>query len=221
MAGCSTATPSLTTLLVRQGTPAVDFGAEISPPPVRLATARPAIRELSRVSPVASDLEAEDAGLRDALAAVRNVPSVATHLAAAREYRRLGILDRAIDHLEQGAAFDEYDPAVNDALARTWRDWGMPGLGLTSAHRAVYAAPRSAIARHTLGTLLFALGRTADAEANFRAAVGLDSSAWYAWQNLCRLTLDSGRTQESIVLCQRATAARREAREASRHEPHH
>jgi Tfp pilus assembly protein PilF len=178
-------------------------------------TSRPAIRELSRVSS-ASDLEGQDVRLRDALAAVLRAPSIATHLAAAHEYRRLGILDRAFDHLEQGAAFDHFDPAIHDTMARTWRDWGMPGLGLSSAYRAVYAAPRSATVRHTLGTILYALGRPADAEASFRAAVSLDPSAWYAWQNLCRITLDGGRTQEAIVLCQRATAARRDALEASR-----
>lgn len=168
------------------------------------------------MSPSAYSLEGQKGRLRDALAAVSKAPSIATHLSAAHEYRRLGILDRAFHHLEQGAAFDDFDPAIQDTMARTWRDWGMPGLGLSSAYRAVYAAPRSATVRHTLGTILYAMGRPADAEANFRAAVGLDPSAWYAWQNLCRLMLDGGRTQEAIVLCQRATAARRDALEARR-----
>ena len=141
---------------------------------------------------------------------VRQAPALATHLAVAEEYRRLRIFDRAYDHLEKGARFDEHNAAVNDAMARTWRDWGLPGVGLSSAYRAVYAAPRSAVARHTLGTLLYALGRRADAEKAFRDVVSLDPSAWYGWQNLCHLAMADARTHDAIALCQRATATRRD-----------
>jgi tetratricopeptide (TPR) repeat protein len=167
-----------------------------------------------------TEVEVTDPGLRDALAAVRRAPTIATHLAAAREYQRLGIFDRALDHLDRGVAIDTFDPAVNDAIARVWRDWGMPGLGLAHAHRAVYAAPRSATARHTLGTVLHALGHLEEAENSFQEAAGLDPSAWYAWQNLCTITLKAGRTQQAILYCQRAASARTSALETSRHERH-
>jgi predicted Zn-dependent protease len=178
----------------------------------------PSIRDVWRTSPAASDVDATDPGLRSALANLQSAPALATHLAAAQEYRRLGILDRAFDHLKAGALFDEHDPAVNDALARTWRDWGLPGMGLSNAYRAVYAAPRSAIPRHTLATLLLALGKRADAEAALREVVRLDPSAWYGWHNLCRMVMADGRTQEAIPLCQRAETARREHVKAAGHE---
>jgi Flp pilus assembly protein TadD len=97
---------------------------------------------------------------------------------------------------------------VNDSLARLWRDWGMPELGLASAHRATYAAPRSPTARHTLGTLLYAMGMRQAAESSFRQAVDLDPHAWYAWQNLCTVAMADGRTKDAISLCQRAERER-------------
>jgi tetratricopeptide (TPR) repeat protein len=180
-----------------------------APAPVS-PSAAPAIREVSRSSGSTADIDRTDDRLRRALAAAVATPSVTTHIAAAEEYRRLGILDRAMAHLQQGAQFDEHDVAVNDALARTWRDFNLPGFGLTYAYRAVYAAPRSATARHTLGTIFYAMGRHADAEHSFRSTVALDPSAWYAWQNLCHVVMADGRTQEAIELCHRASAARRE-----------
>ena len=219
LGGCATAAPSLTRHFVRQGTPSVDLGGPKVASKSRTASHPDgpiqAIREISRFSPSAADVDGTDVGLREALKAAQGTPSLATHLAAAQEYRRLGIFDRAFDHLDSGAQFNEHDAGVNDAMARTWRDWGLPGMGLSNAYRAVYAAPRSATVRHTLGTLLHALGRRADAEQSFRQVVDLDPLAWYGWQNLCHLTMSDGRTREAIALCQRATVTRRQALKAS------
>ena len=219
LGGCTTAAPSLTRHLVRQGQPTVDLGGmEAAPPRASGDAAIPAIRKTSRVSPSVADVEATDPGLRDAVAAARSAPSVATHVAAAAAYRRLGIFDRALDHLDLARASDSNDPTVNDAIARIWRDWGLPGVGLVNAYRAVHAAPRSATPRHTLGTLLYALGQVSDAEASFVEAVQIDPGAWYAWQNLCTIAFKAARTQQAIVYCKRADSARRSALEASHHE---
>jgi protein O-GlcNAc transferase len=218
LGGCAAASPGLTRQFVRQGTPAVDLGGpEIQAGLAAAHTAGgvpQAIRGVSRVSPPEADVDRADLTLRHALAAAAGHASLSTHLAAALEYRRAGILDRAYDHLEAAATFDPHDPAVNDTLARIWRDWGFPGVGLSYTYRAVYAAPRSATARHTLATLLHALGRHGEAEAGYRQAIALDPAAWYAWQNLCALAMRDGRTQDAILQCQRAAALRRDSLKA-------
>ena len=106
--------------------------------------------------------------------------------------------------------------ALHDALARAWRDWGLPERGLTSAHRAVYYAPESAEARNTLGTVLWALGQRQPARRAFEDAVALDPHAWYAVRNLCEVALTDGRTKDATTLCRRATALRKAAGEATR-----
>jgi tetratricopeptide (TPR) repeat protein len=191
----------------------VDLGGLIAPAvvPTEAATREPipSVREVSRYSPAAADAEGVDARLQAALKNVQRTPTPAAHLAAAEEYRRLGILDKAFAQLQQGAALDEHDARINDGLARIWRDWGLPGMGLSNAYRAIFAEPRAAIPRHTLGTLLYALGQRAEAEKAFQEVVSLDPSAWYAWKNLCQLATTAGRTQEAIGLCHRASEARR------------
>jgi len=208
----------LTRHLIREGTPSIDFGGP-SATGSEAATLNfngpiPPIREVSRSSGEAVEIESADVRLRAALTAVQAQPSLATHFAAAEEFRRLGNFDRVFEELQRSAQFDEHNAAVNDALARTWRDVGFPGLGLANAYRAVYAAPRSATARHTLGTLLYAMDRRADAERCFREAVALDPLAWYAWQNLCQLSMTGGRTQEAITNCHQASALRSKSQKA-------
>jgi tetratricopeptide (TPR) repeat protein len=170
------------------------------------------IAEVSRFYPEAANLDGQDPQLKAALAAVVTAPTFDHYVSAAQAYQSLGVRDRAYDYLQQAIAIDPNSAAVNDGLARLWRDWRLPQHGLANAHRAVYAAPRSATARHTLGTLLYALGLRTEAEKAFRAATALDPHAWYAWQNLCNVTMADGRTKDAIPLCQRADAERAAAR---------
>jgi tetratricopeptide (TPR) repeat protein len=205
--GCaSAARPTLVNRLVRQGTPTVDVGGprlpstrlrRPMPPPVPIAT------NVSRVS-AGSSLEASDPALRAALNNLLIAPTADHHLKVAAAYRRLGILDGSYEYLQKTLAMHGPDPAVYDAIARLWRDWGNPALGLGDAYRAVALAPRSAAARNTLGTLLYRLGRIGDAEAQFKAAVGLDAYAWYAYSNLCHVSMALGRTLDAIGQCRRA-----------------
>jgi tetratricopeptide (TPR) repeat protein len=213
--GCASAhTPTLTSRFVVQGTPAVDLGG----PPVAAATARPIgppapMRAVRRSTTISADLEATDPRLKASLAATRQTPTLERQLEAARRYQRLGVIDRAIEYAEAGVQLAPHDAAAHDALARLWRDGGLPGLGLASAHRAVFLAPESAAARNTLGTVLQALGKGREAGDAFEAAVRLDRGAWFAWQNLCELSMRAGETKRAIVLCQRAAAERAHARE--------
>jgi Flp pilus assembly protein TadD len=112
-------------------------------------------------------VEAVDPTLRVALTNLLVAPTVDHHLAVARAYRQLGIMDDAVEYLSRSLVTNGPNAAVYDALARLWRDWGWLELGLADAHRAVYYDPQSAAARNTLGTLLFRLGKRTDAEAEF------------------------------------------------------
>jgi MSHA biogenesis protein MshN len=136
-------------------------------------------------------------------------PTAAHHLQVARAYRRLGIFDTAHDYLARSLTLNGPDPVVHDAMARLWRDWGQPGLGLSHAYQAVHLAPDWAVSQNTLGTLLFRLGHRADARERFEAAVRIDRGAAYALENLCTVYQAEGRTRDAITACRQAESARR------------
>lgn len=198
---------------VRPGTPAVDLGGPrpMAPGPAkagiplehRSITAVP-----SRLSSSISAVESAHPELRDALWRVRLAPTAAHHLEVARAYVRLGIFDTAHDYLARSLTVNGPDPVVHDAMARLWRDWGQPGLGLSHAYQAVHLAPEWAVGQNTLGTLLYGLGQRRDAVQRFEAAVRIDPGAAYALQNLCTAYQAEGRTREAISMCRRAEAAR-------------
>ena len=58
----------------------------------------------------------------------------------AGEYRRLGVLDLAHAQFTAAVRADPADAASFDALARIWRDWRFPHLGIEDAYRAVQLA---------------------------------------------------------------------------------
>lgn len=218
--GCASgASSSLAHRFVRQGVPAVDLGGprpgssptDRGPSPLEHASITTVS---SRLSSSASSLENVHPDLRDAMLRLRFAPTPAHHLEVARIYRRLGIMDTAHDYLEQSLAVNGQNPMVLDAMARLWRDWGRPGSGLTPAYQAVHMAPQWAAAHNTLGTLLFALGKRADARARFELALGLEPGAPWALQNLCVAYQAEGRTREAISTCRQADAARRRSSRA-------
>ena len=214
LTGCATANHNtLASRFIRQGTPTVDLGGPRLAPQ-RSTTPRAPIghagmtSNVSRTSASLSSFESLDGRLRDALARVTIAPTVAHHLLAARAYRRAGILDKAYDYLSASLTLNGPDATVYEEMARLWRDWGNPDLGLPDAYRAVHLAPQSAAMHNTLGTLLYKLGHRQEAEARFQQAVTLDANAWYALANLCHSSLARGRTREAIQQCRQATAAR-------------
>jgi Tfp pilus assembly protein PilF len=139
-------------------------------------------------------LEASDPGLSKALTTLRLLPSAGAHHAVAREYRRLKVDDAAFDHLKAAIRLEPGDATAYDELARIWRDWGFPHLGLADAARAVHLAPRSAAVHNTYGTLLAGTGQADAARREFEAAVTLDPGAAFAVENLCRLDRLTGIT---------------------------
>jgi Flp pilus assembly protein TadD len=210
---CASAAPTMSSRFIQQGTPSTDLGGprQVSMRSVdHAALLRKAA--LTRAPAAALEsLEASDPVLRQALAALAVTPGSEQYLAVAAGYRRRGVLDRAHDYLTSSLAINGPNVAVYDALAKLWRDWGQPGEGLPHAYRAVYLDPRSPVAQNTLGTLLYRLGRSADARASFSRALELDPNAWYALANLCHVDLAAGKTRAAIAECQRAVALRKTA----------
>jgi tetratricopeptide (TPR) repeat protein len=151
---------------------------------------------------MAMTLESQDQRLAAAILAVNIAPRAETHRQVAREYRRLGVLDKAHEHFSQAVKMDPADAASHDALARIWRDWGTAPLGLGDAYRAVHYAPQSAAAANTLGTLLQAAGFIEDAKIWYARSLHLDGSAWYALNNLCYAEILTGRA--AVNTCQAA-----------------
>ncbi|MEZ5287861.1 MAG: tetratricopeptide repeat protein [Vicinamibacterales bacterium] len=213
-AGCASAgPPQLSDRFVRQGVPAVDLGGpRPAAAPRRSAAPRAPLtisNVPSRLSSSLSSLEAVEPALRDALFRLRLAPTVAHHVAVAEAYQALGITDTAYDYLQQSLAVNGPSALVYDRLARMWRDWGLPGIGLTYAHKAVFESPDWAAAHNTLGTLLHANGQRSSARGEFERAVAIDPLAAYAWQNLCVVYQAEGRTREAIHACHTARAAGR------------
>jgi tetratricopeptide (TPR) repeat protein len=162
---------------------------------------------VARTRSTATSVEAADPMLRDALDRLSIADTPDRRRAAAAAYLHAGIVDKAFDQFTAALRLDRTDAAAYDGLARIWRDWGFPHLGLTDAHRAVYHAPQSPAARNTLGTLFQALGLTAEARRAYEAAVTLDPRAAYALSNLCALDLAEGRLADAAAACDRALEA--------------
>jgi Flp pilus assembly protein TadD len=163
--------------------------------------------------PKSSDLpriEAQDPALAGAIAALASSPSGGNHRRVAAEYLRLSIFDAAYDHLTEALKIDPHDSAAYDALARLWRDAGLPGLSLSPSYRAIYFAPQWAEAQNTLGTVLYVLGDLGGARQYFARALARDPGAGYVLNNLCYVSLAEGDL----------TRARRECDEAVRLAPH-
>ena len=129
-----------------------------------------------------------------------------SQLELARAYYSVGILDKASDLYEVVARRDPRRAAAWDGLARIWRDWGYPQLGLGDAHRAVWADPRSPVARNTLGTILQLLGKSREAKEQFARAASLDPAAAYAQYNLGLTCVTLGQFAEAAESFDRAAA---------------
>lgn len=207
--GCATGTgASLTTKFVKQGKPAMDLGGPSlgARPPlqeymqmIRHLSDRPVMKEST-----GARAESLDPQLAAALRVAAADPSAGNHLRIAQEYLRLGILDTAYTYANRALLQKPRFAAAHEVLARIWRDWGFPKLGIGPASRATYFAPASAAAENTLGTLLDALGQPAEARRAFARAVMLDARAGWALNNLCFVELRMDRLVEARSHCEAA-----------------
>ena len=149
-------------------------------------------------------MEERDPELAPELRLLSSAPSAELHCQVGERYRQRGVLDAAYEHFTQALALEPRNADAYDGLARVWRDWGLPHLGLADAHRATYYAPQSAAAQNTYGTLMQALGKYREARIAYDLATRLDPNAAYAVNNLCYLAFLEGKTELAI---QRCTAA--------------
>jgi tetratricopeptide (TPR) repeat protein len=159
-------------------------------------------------------LESTDKELAAALLRAEIAPGPAAYRQVAREYRRVGVLDQAHEYFTRAVQLDPADAVSHENLARIWRDWGTPQFGLSDAYRAVHYAPDSPSAANTLGTVLQALGYTAEAKEWYGRALAMDPQAWYALNNLCYAAIMT--RDLAIDMCRAAVAAAPDAK-APRH----
>ena len=206
LSGCATRNRSLTNRFIRAGEPAVDLGG----PPLATSDAlrrkvkkaqQAAVSTPRRQTGFGATVESSDKRLAAALLAEMVLPTTASHLRVAEEYRRIDVLDAAYERVNRALQKEPRSAVAHETLARLWRDWGMPGEGLGAAYRATYFDPRSASAENTLGTLLDALGRPEAARAAFEQALVLDPTASWALNNLCYVDLRLGRLKEAQAAC--------------------
>ena len=144
--------------------------------------------------------------LAEAVSRFDREPGIGHEIALAQAYVRAGILDHAHEHFAHVALVDPSEGAAWDGLARVWRDWGFPHLGLGDAYRAASAAPQSPMVRNTLGTILQILGKGDAARVQFEFALALDPGASYALNNLCYSRLMEADAATAAADCGRALA---------------
>ena len=152
---------------------------------------------------LATTIESSDPQLSAALTALAVSNTAEAHRRVATEYRRIGVLDMAYKHLTDALRLDSHDAAAYDGMARIWRDWGVPRLGLGDAYRAVALAPNSASAANTLGTLLEGVGETKSARHWYERALALSPRASYALVNICYSSIML-RQHDALDVCRRA-----------------
>lgn len=175
-----------------------------TPLPIKFSddvAAKMAAGPVAKTSSDVPSVEGTDAGLVEALHALRALPTATNECVVADAYRRLHIYDEATDHLNAALKIDPKSAAAYDGLARTWRDWGLPEYALADGYRAIAFAPRSAEAHNTLGTVLFALGNLAAARTQFGEARDLDPHAAYALNNLCYVSFVQGDHVQARAEC--------------------
>ena len=169
-----------------------------------MAKVRKLAAEARPTPPSARTLESSDPALAAALLVMGKQPTAASYRNVAREYARLGVLDKAHEHLRLAVVADPRDAEAWEGLARLWRDWGLPHVGLPDAYRAIYHAPASASAYNTLGTLFQALGRRDEARAAYEAALRRDPTAAYALNNICYSWVLKVQPGRAVAACNEA-----------------
>jgi tetratricopeptide (TPR) repeat protein len=192
---------------VKPGKPRVEIGTPVKIPKGSRAS-RHAVADIRPASSanLLPTVETSDPTLAAALLRLSVAATPEAHRRVAERYRELGILDLAHDHFLSASRLDRTDASAYEGLARIWRDWGFPQLGVADASRAVYYTPFSASAHNTLGTVLAALGHHGEARREYERAVQLDPGAAYALNNLCYLSFLDGDASRALAECRAALA---------------
>jgi Tfp pilus assembly protein PilF len=167
-----------------------------APPPARRST-----KQFSGPT-----IESTDQRLAAALLAEKIAPTVDNLLRVADEYRRVGVMDAAETRLRRAVQQDPRRSDAHEALARLWRDWGLPDRALGHSYRAIAADPLSASAVNTLGTILAALDRWSEARDQFARAATMAPAAGWAMSNLCYAEFRLGVLHDARAHCEAAVA---------------
>jgi tetratricopeptide (TPR) repeat protein len=115
-------------------------------------------------------------------------------------------MDAAETRLRRAVQLNPRRSDAHEALARLWRDWGLPDQALGHAYRAIGADPRSAGAVNTLGTILAALNRWTEARDQFSRAATMAPDAGWAKSNLCYAEFRLGAMEAARKDCDAAVA---------------
>ena len=161
------------------------------------------VTPIPKISP-GPTLESENATLRLVLGALAVRESVDGHRRAAAEYWKARVFDQADRHLTRAIALRPRDAGLFEERARLWREASVLDRALSDAHQAAYLAPGMPEAQNTLGTVLFALGRTDAARERFARAAALRPAAAYAQSNLCFAAFAGGALEEALMACDEA-----------------
>ena len=202
LGGCASGqATSLSGRLIRPGQPTVDLGG----PP--MAEDSEQVRQLAgggapRSSTFGTTIESTDPRLAAALLLEAGAPTAENHIRVADEYRRLGVSDAAFRRLTLALKKNPRMAEAHAAVARAWRDWGLPDRGLSAAYRAVFFGKESASIQNTLGTVLDALGELEGARDAYQRALAINPTAPWALNNLCYLEFRLGRLAEARTMCE-------------------
>jgi tetratricopeptide (TPR) repeat protein len=209
VAGCGARTSGSAELPQPQTASPGQMPAEVAPASASLSEFIAKARVLATQArpparPSIAQIESTDHRLAAAIVEAKTLPSPEAFRRVAEEYHRLKIYDRAHDYLHRATLLDPRDAATYDALARLWRDGGLPQLALADAHRALYYSPDSPAAHNTLGTILQALGQRKQAQREYERALQLDPAAAYALNNLCYGWILDREPGKAVTACQAA-----------------
>jgi tetratricopeptide (TPR) repeat protein len=161
------------------------------------------------------ELEQIDSGLAAAWRGVQTNPGGASYIRLAEAYLDRRVLDAAFEYFSRALEVNRADAVAYEGRARVWRDWGLRGLALTEAHRAVFLSPRSPSAHNTLGTILQSLNLWTEARTAYERVLELQPDATYALANLCSLAVEQGHPERAAAGCRRALEIGQDVTEAA------
>jgi len=210
--GCAARSGGFSGHFIKEGKPSVSIEAE-KPQAVENSVRDyiQKVRELQAKAHPKSNLlptlESTNPLLAKALLALAMDENPQRHIVVAEAYRRAGITDYAFRHYQRALTLAPCSAAAYDGMARLWRDWGRPDIALGDSYRAVYCSQQSPEVYNTLGTIMTALGQSANARNAYRHALDLDPRNAPALTNLGYMELRAGHLNEAVKLCADAVAA--------------
>ena len=203
-------TKNIRTLVLNRDHPTVrEALAQVAEPqPAAQETTQPAPTPAPEAAPEVGGAAPADGELSRLLAALEADSDNPTLLmSAARRCYQLRQYDRAIAYQRRAVACDPDNVEYRCLLARTFSTAGLQAEAMETCREAVARAPEHPLPHLTLGSILYAANAWAEAEAEFRRALALESEN--AAQR-AQLLLSLARCQERLGREEEARALARE-----------